>query len=403
MRKPTGLLLVLIGVAMSGCGDEGRAPVPTAQTAWSVESQPHFVVGGHDERESHVLHNVVGATRLSDGRVAIANAGTSEIRYYGPDGTLGGTAGGEGDGPGELRYMFQMVRGFGDSLIVMSRNPGLTWFDSEGRYARSLRMRHDVRPADHPCRHAEGVAWTLRPNGERFLLLRDDFSPASCPETPEGVWRRTGLLGLANEDNSAFDTVLVMPADERVGTRYRVFGHDLLLGFADDLVYAVDTESPLVLGISYAGDTVLSAPSPYDPRLVPDSVKHEGLIEVRQPDGSTRFMPGYSNYPEHFPPIGRVLVDSDQQLWLMRYPVASEPFNTWRLSQAFGEMVPAGGPEWTVMDSAGDIVATLGTPPDLFILEIGTDYILGLKRDEFGVESVEIYALQRSAPAGDSR
>ena len=35
------------------------------------------------------------------------------------------------------------------------------------------------------------------------------------------------------------------------------------------------------------------------------------------------------------------------------------------------------------------------TPPRLRVLEIGEDYILGVVRDELGVESVQLWALER--------
>ncbi|NNF13229.1 MAG: hypothetical protein HKN72_08400 [Gemmatimonadetes bacterium] len=387
----------VLAALMLACDEVESEPEAAQTVEWSIDSVPTFRVGGHDERPTHVLHNVVAVTRLSDGRIAIANAGTSEIRFYDASAQLVGVAGGDGDGPGELRYIHQMVKGVGDSLIVMSRNPGLTWYDPAGEYVRSARMRNDSRPATHPCRYGEGDSWTVRPDGQRLLLLRDDFSPSVCPQTPEGPWRRTGLLGVPRGDFNAFDTILLMPADERVGSRYRVFGHDLLLGFASDRVYAIDTDSDDVLGISYSGDTVLVAATPYPARQVPESVKDESLLEVRQPDGSTRFVPGYSHYPETFPRVGRVLVDSEDHLWLMEYPLATEPFNTWRLARARGQMVPSQGASWTVMNADGVTVATLTSPPDLFVMEIGSNYVLGVKRDEFDVETVEMYELHRSA------
>jgi hypothetical protein len=37
------------------------------------------------------------------------------------------------------------------------------------------------------------------------------------------------------------------------------------------------------------------------------------------------------------------------------------------------------------------------TPPGLFLLDVGDDYVLGLARNEFDLESVRLHALRRSA------
>ena len=53
-------------------------------------------------------------------------------------------------------------------------------------------------------------------------------------------------------------------------------------------------------------------------------------------------------------------------------------------------------PLWTVFDGQGQVLGFVETPKDLRIYEIGEDYILGRKEDELGVESVQMWPLDRS-------
>ena len=47
---------------------------PDTIESWSLSAEPSVVIGGTDEREDYLLHQVIEATRLGDGRIVIANA-----------------------------------------------------------------------------------------------------------------------------------------------------------------------------------------------------------------------------------------------------------------------------------------------------------------------------------------
>jgi hypothetical protein len=50
---------------------------------------------------------------------------------------------------------------------------------------------------------------------------------------------------------------------------------------------------------------------------------------------------------------------------------------------------------WTIFDPAGVLSGRVTTPRDFGILEVGVDYLLGVYRDELGVEYLHQYALER--------
>jgi hypothetical protein len=77
-------------------------------------------------------------------------------------------------------------------------------------------------------------------------------------------------------------------------------------------------------------------------------------------------------------------------------PAFEEPVSSWQLKSLMGGwVVDPEGADWIVLDQQGRTVARVRTPPGVMVLEIGSDYILGLSRDELDVESVSLYRLQR--------
>jgi hypothetical protein len=48
-----------------------------------------------------------------------------------------------------------------------------------------------------------------------------------------------------------------------------------------------------------------------------------------------------------------------------------------------------------VFSDEGVLLGTVAIPPDLSIMEIGQDYVLGVWRDPLDVEFVHLYSLQR--------
>jgi hypothetical protein len=55
--------------------------------------------------------------------------------------------------------------------------------------------------------------------------------------------------------------------------------------------------------------------------------------------------------------------------------------------------VEQAGARWIVLDSTGHPAARVRTPPGLYPLEIGFDYVLGMALDELDVETVRLYRL----------
>lgn len=86
----------------------------------SLSVEPTLQIGSRGGHET-ALHRVVGTTRLADGRIVVANAGTGELRAFGPAGEFvdldGRTIGKAGSWPGTKSVM-RVARGDAGRLTI---------------------------------------------------------------------------------------------------------------------------------------------------------------------------------------------------------------------------------------------------------------------------------------------
>ena len=86
--------------------------------ACHVAPNPTLTIGDAIGEPGHELYRVFGSSRLADGRIVVANQGSSELRYFAADGRYLMSLGREGEGPAEFRELRQIVRHVGDSLLA---------------------------------------------------------------------------------------------------------------------------------------------------------------------------------------------------------------------------------------------------------------------------------------------
>jgi len=375
-----------------GCGEQQSGGLPSSGGDWRVSAEPTVVIGGSDEREGYLLQQVADAKRLSDGRIVIADGGSSEISFYDPLGTHLTTVGGPGEGPGEFRGLMQIQRLPGDTLLVLSRQPGLTWLSPQGEYVRSMKMSLN-QVASLPCRISEG-GWQLLPDGSLLAILADNFAPTDCGPEPPSPYRESGLIVRSTSLGGTFDTLGIFPATERNTPNYRAYGKLLVIAVGPDRVYAGDTGAREIPVLDFQGDTLLVYSTPWEARPIPPEAKRDDIRRFEYPDGTVYVGDAYL-YPEHYPLFGRLLADRSGYLWVMSYPILPEPIPSWRLETAYSFLVGEGGAEWRVLGPEGQLAAELRTPSGLFPLEIGEDYVLGVSRNELDVQAVQLHALVR--------
>lgn len=377
--------------------EEAGRPVAT----WTVGPTPDVVIGEPDRGDAHDLYRVVDATRLSDGRLVVGNGGTSELRYYGPDGTHLRNAAGEGVGPAEFAQMVDIQRLAGDTVAAFGWRK-LAWFAPDGDFVRSL--PYDASRLQLPCRIGEDGY--LLPDATLIRTMPEGpFHGEDCPTSSEGRFRPATLVVREDPATGRFDTLGTVPGTERVGTRanFAVYGRDLDIAFSTDRVVIGDTGADTVHALSLSGDTLSAYGIPWPRTAVPGSARREPDPTRERDDGGLEVTREYV-YPEEYPRFGRIVLDGEGYLWVMDYPDHDDPgVRSYAFRQRFQAAVEEGGARWRILAPDGTWVAEARTPPGLFPLEIGRDYLLGVWRDELDVQRVELHALNRGTRSESAR
>ncbi len=378
----TPALLATLLTAAS-CSDRADSGSPNTLAAWTLSDEPTVIIGGADEREGYLLHEVVDAIRLGDGRIVVLNGSTLELKYYDPEGLHLLDAGGEGEGPGEFQWFWGVTRLPGDSVLVLS-GTGLTRFGPDGRYAGSIAFEP---PPPGECR------WSIE-GGQHPLADGSILAVFNVYVGIYGNWRCSipsesqppALVGRFIPATGAFDTIAELPGvEESYGDTRYAHPRNLVYAIADDGVYLGDTGSGTVLAMTMSGDTIATLPVPFDPVAVP--------ADAREATGSAR---GTIIYPDHYPRFARLVAGSGDRVWVMAYPPLKEP--VWHSDVVIARQyrrTEDGGARWRVMGRDGLVVAEVRTPEGFFLLEVGDDHVLGLHKDELDRESVRLYRLIR--------
>ncbi|MDE2876785.1 MAG: hypothetical protein OXU69_12335 [Gemmatimonadota bacterium] len=357
---------------------------------WSLSEEPSVVIGGGDEREGYLLHHVVGAVRLGDGRIVIANLSSLELKYYDPEGRHLFDAGGRGDGPGEFRSFDQLVRLPGDSILVLSWHSGLTRFGRDGQYASSSLA---ALPPRGRCWYTEGQDYLL---SDGSILLRyastAGATPAGQPCLDPHAGRPPAVIGRYVPATGDLDTIAVVPGVERTEDpteSMHAYPRHPVVAVAHDRIHVGETGSGTILSMTFRGDTVAALPVPFEPAVVPRDAKE------RQSDGGSLFEGVTSIYPDFYPRYARLVAAPGDRLWVMAYPPLKQPVISMELDDPVSSRRLDEGAWWKVIGPNGLPIAELRTPPRFFLLEVGDDHVLGISMDGFLRESVEVYRLIR--------
>lgn len=367
----------------TGCGgDEASGPVEVPPV-WTLAPEPELRVGLQEGPPELLFERILAVRLLEGGGIAVADQGASTVRVFGADGSRVAEMGGEGDGPGEIRYLsgFQVMGR--DTLVVYDPDTRrLTRFGTDGQLLGTDALR-DQGPDSFLGRTSTGD-WLMR-WVDQEAFDRTASAPAADPMVigrfgPDGSFqgiagRHPGMVRQRNESFSG-------------PVPFSPFPHAVVL--RDSLVVTNGARPRLdVLGDSgrvvRTIEVPLANPDRERARRALDSVFAEGPAERRE--RAARLPEAGWELP--VPAIAQVLLGPDHRLWLKAFDPARD---SWMTGGGFGR---ASGGRWLVVDPQGEAVATVDLPSDLRPTDIGRDRIAGVETDELGVERAVVYEVRR--------
>ncbi len=395
------LLALVAPLLTAGCGDAaaGRAhgtvrdsagiaivenPSPddsAANTWWSLDGPLVDIGGGGND--AHSLYRVTAALRLADGRIAVANNGSSELRYFTKDGVPAGIAGRAGEGPGEFRSLTALAHD-GDSVLVFDFSlRRLSVYADTGRFVRSLQLGAES-PAIFIARLPDGSII-----GSPSLT-----GPAPPGSLQSGLMRPDQLFARYTADGQRLDSIGRFPGPERFvqvnGDGGRITSINISMppfarmGFflaqGPNLVVALqDSPEIRIFGEDGKLQRILRtgrAPQEVTPALVHDWI--ESMVRDLAPDQQQQLRTRNEGMPvpKEVPAYGEVRADSAGRLWVADYAHYRETAKY-----------------WTVYDREGRVQARLSVPDRFRPLDIGRDWVLGLAMDQDNVEHVQLFTI----------
>jgi hypothetical protein len=355
---------------------ETSAPSWSPGEGWSLEELPSLVIGEADAGDEYTLYRVAGAIRMADGRIVIADGFHNQLRFYGQDGVFLNDVGREGKGPGEYEYIRGLARCGGDSIFGFDINWQAKVYTADGELVREMRLREPGSPLSpyHLTCAASGY-FLITGWGAQTMQLNIGFYQAMAPAS------------LLDREGQLVTDLGEFLASERVGTdrgsRPHPFGRATALALGGDAIYIGSAERLEVQMFSLAGDLtrILRGPG-LDLAIRPSDLEIYKASRLADVDEADR--PALERYIDGLPPLERfpayteLRLDGEGNLWVHRFR-----------RPGYGEEL------WTVFASDGAMLGDVVMPGDLEVTDIGSDYVLGVARDELGIERVRFYRLRK--------
>jgi hypothetical protein len=347
-----------------------------AGEGWRV-GESRLTIGGGPNDD---LFSVAGAALLPDGRVAVAVAGTSEVRIHRPDGSLEHAWGGPGDGPEEFRLLARMGRAGGDTLWVHDYGHSrITWLSPGDGFLGALTLAPPL---------SAGMVTGRRSDGS-FVMGQMWGTPLPGATLSEGLAREAAAYVAYGPDGTPRDTLTLEPGRE---VMHRRDGERMTMG---SVPFAHHASDALLGDALVVGDQVTRTFRIWGRGGVTSVVRWTGPSlelgdeEVRAwtkeavADAPEAERPSVRAWytdlptPETKPAYDRFLPDPAGALWVAQYAARGEPTR------------------WDVFDDQGRWMGPVTMPLGFRLLEIGADDVVGVVRDRLDVERVEVRAILR--------
>ena len=368
LRLAQLVAVVMIPWTTGDCQSPRREPQPRG---WSVDTVPLLDISGNLPSGAPKLGDPIAATRLSRGRIVVADRSLPAVLYFDATGGLTRTAGRKGKGPDEFDDLTWLGQCRADSVFVLDGSlHRMTVLDASGKMVRQERFPMEVYQDRIACNrngrfaaignvrggdHVDVKTWTFAPvrgsvsvsdPGGRFAEVLSDI-PVRVPR-PLG---QTTTMALSSTH------LYVGTNDSAVVDRFTLSG-----ARAGRLPVHVSRQRPTARQYDMAIDAHLAFMFP----SMAERREHKSRF--------TRIPP-----PEFRPLYGEVIADATGTAWVV-ISALDEPKTRLQV----------------LSDGAGP-AAVITLPRSMRLFEIGPDYVLGRYDDEEGEVHLVVYRLTRGA------
>ena len=370
-RSPIRRSFAAVIVAVFGCGDgTDRTSELQASPAWIVEATPLGEVGGIEGPDEEMFQAWVDGALVGDSLFVVYDA-SPFLRAFRLDGTFVAELGVPGEGPGEYGRILKVTGLEGDSLLVVDfGNMRLTRASLRDAGQGTTRINFEGGYWDTVHGFLSDGSWVVSwtPYGED----RDGY-------------RTIGRIVGSFSSDGSFAGVLREGPNMLGGLweyPFSPLAHVAVLG--DSILWA-HGETPSIHVLDIDGETRRTIDLPLR-RPAFEEAKPRLAVTLESLSREDRAAALRSLDGDVVPDFASIMVDADNNIWVKTYDPATD--SSW-LAQWW---LPRGG-HWLVIDRDGDVIAEVDVPRGLRVLDIGSDFILGVYTDDYDVPMITTHRI----------
>jgi hypothetical protein len=375
---------------------DNATPAWTPGRAWRLSAEPVLTLGGGAGAEDR-LGRIVGATRLSDGRLVVADQTTSELRFYDPAGRPLASVVARVESRGMTRDLQTIARLAGDSIAVGASDVAAVHAPS-GAAVRTVRFGPFApgalqTPFATPLgRFDDGTTIVADfPQGRRRPAGAQRWVDSASLFLADRTGAVVRPLGTAPMVVFAAGVQHPAPVDFAPQAAFAASGRTFYWGFPEAYairVYEVDGAGWRLARIVRRAWTPRALSGAEIDAYVDGWMQLWSKKTGAEREAERRAMRAQA-YPDSLPAYSAILATPAGELWVREPDLTGAP-GCWCLAG-----VPTVPSRWSVFDAGGRWLGEVAMPARFVPLEVGADYVLGRSRDAEGVSRAALYRLEK--------